>query len=387
MSHIAFISTMEGYPWGGSEYLWAAIAQQALLQNHKVSLSLCDWSIDHPIVLKLRDQGAQIFPRPRLQKSNALITRAIKKLRPVASQPSSYLPIFRNHPEVIFINQGGTYDIIHSPELINLLQSSGIPYFIICHFNTDTTVLDRPQRALANQIFANAAGVFFVSQSNLKQAERQLARSLPNASVVRNPTNLTEFEIVPSIIGDRVHFATVARLETLAKGQDILLEALGFPIWKTRNWQCNLYGSGPDKAYLEALAAHYDIADRVVFHGHVNDVREIWAENHLLVLPSRAEGTPLALVEAMICGRPAIVTDVGGNLEWLEDGKTGFVASAATAKSIYAALERAWSARNAWTHMGIQAHQSAIAKFDPSPGQTLLNVILEPLKPSYVTAY
>ena len=41
--------------------------------------------------------------------------------------------------------------------------------------------------------------------------------------------------------------------------------------------------------------------------------------NHLLVLPSRAEGTPIALVEAMICARPAVVTDVGGNVEWLED--------------------------------------------------------------------
>ena len=52
---------------------------------------------------------------------------------------------------------------------------------------------------------------------------------------------------------------------------------------------------------------------------------------------------PLALVEAMLCGRTAVVTDVGGNAEWIEDGETGFVAEAATAKSFGAALkERGW---------------------------------------------
>ena len=53
----------------------------------------------------------------------------------------------------------------------------------------------------------------------------------------------------------------------------------------------------------------------VHFRGHVNDIRAIWEQNHLLVLPSRYEGLPLALVEAMWCGRPAVVTDVGGNAE------------------------------------------------------------------------
>ena len=44
---------------------------------------------------------------------------------------------------------------------------------------------------------------------------------------------------------------------------------------------------------------------------------------------SAAEGKPLALTEAMVCGRPAVVTDVGGNAELIEDGITGFVAESA----------------------------------------------------------
>ena len=56
----------------------------------------------------------------------------------------------------------------------------------------------------------------------------------------------------------------------------------------------------------------------------------IWAEHHALVLPSRFEGMPLVVVEAMLCGRPCIVTDVGGNAELIRDGINGFLAKAPT---------------------------------------------------------
>src|SRR4029450_7098540 len=114
---------------------------------------------------------------------------------------------------------------------------------------------------------------------------------------------------------------------------------------------------------------------RTEFLGHVEDIRALWAENHLLVLPSRAEGTPLALVEAMLCGRPAVVTDVGGNAEWIAEPETGFVAEAPTAKSFGAALERAWQARDHWQKLGMQAHNKASQKFDSSSGRSLLNVV------------
>ena len=127
---------------------------------------------------------------------------------------------------------------------------------------------------------------------------------------------------------------------------------------------------------MKTLARHYAIADRVEFCGYVDDIRSIWQANHLLVLPSRDEGTPLALVEAMLCGRPAVVTDVGGNAEWIDDGETGFVAEAPTARSFGAALERAWLANTQWQKMGARAQKSA-SRFDKSAGKSLLRVVLD----------
>ncbi len=138
-----------------------------------------------------------------------------------------------------------------------------------------------------------------------------------------------------------------------------------------------MFGDGPDKNYLVDLAGYFGIQDRVDFRGHMTDVRSIWAENHLLVFRSRVGSAPLALVEAMICGRPTIGTDIGDITEWLEEPETGFLAEAPTVRSFGAALERAWAAKEDWAKIGEQAHVCARAKRDPAPGKTLLNLVLE----------
>jgi glycosyltransferase involved in cell wall biosynthesis len=89
----------------------------------------------------------------------------------------------------------------------------------------------------------------------------------------------------------------------------------------------------------------------------VSDVAGIWDRNHLLLLPSRFEGLPLALVEAMWCGRPAVVTDAGGNAELCVDGETGFVAAAPMVGLYEQALARAWERRDTWKDMGKAARE------------------------------
>lgn len=150
--------------------------------------------------------------------------------------------------------------------------------------------------------------------------------------------------------------ACVARLEPSAKGQDILFEILSESFWKTLPIQVNLYGSGNWEVGLRELAAYHQL-ECVRFHGHVSRIVDIWNDNHLLVLPSRYEGTPLALIEAMWCGRPCVVTKVGGNSEICVDGETGFVAAAAEATVFGGTLKRAWDRRNEWEEIGTAARK------------------------------
>ena len=142
------------------------------------------------------------------------------------------------------------------------------------------------------------------------------------------------------------------------------------------------YGKGSDQAYLERLSEKYGIAAKVEFCGHVADIRSIWAENQLLVLPSRSEGTPLSLIEAMICARPSVVTDVGGNLEWIDEPATGFIADAPSPRAIGNALERAWSAQDSWEEIGRRAHELAISKLEQAPEETILSLLLDDCLPA-----
>jgi glycosyltransferase involved in cell wall biosynthesis len=95
--------------------------------------------------------------------------------------------------------------------------------------------------------------------------------------------------------------------------------------------------------------------EQVTFCGHISHVADVWKTHHLLVLPSRYEGLPLSLVEAMLCGRAAVVTDVAGNAEVITDNETGFIAEAPTVLHLDSALERAWNRREEWAAMGAEA--------------------------------
>lgn len=85
--------------------------------------------------------------------------------------------------------------------------------------------------------------------------------------------------------------------------------------------------------------------DQVHFRGHVARIGEVWEQNHMLVLPSRYEGLPLALVESMWCSRPAVVTEVAGNTEVCVDNETGLVVPVPTVPLLADTLERAWERR------------------------------------------
>ena len=139
----------------------------------------------------------------------------------------------------------------------------------------------------------------------------------------------------------------------------------------------NIYGDGPDRAYLERLCGFYGIQDKVTFHGRVSDIRALWAQNQLLLMPSLIEGMPLAIVEAMLCARPCVVTDIGGHTEWISEGQEGFVAEATSVNSLGKAMERAWQAKARWEAMGQAAHERARKQYDPQPGKTLWDLITE----------
>jgi glycosyltransferase involved in cell wall biosynthesis len=337
--------------WGGSEELWSLTALDLAKQGFPISASVLHWSPPHKRVLDLIDANVSVRFRPM---KPSLWTRAWRKL---VGRDMSAIEIeverllAKRPPALVVFSDGGPFPWVGLPELC---IAKRIPFATVGQANGDCWWVEDEYAERYRNALSAALRCFFVSHANLKLAELQLGQNLSNAEVVWNPFNIGRDVAPPWPTlgkGGELQLACVGRLHPASKGQDILFEALAAPIWANRNWHLNLYGEGPMRDILQRLLQRLGLSDRVTFRGHVA-VQEIWNRNHALIMPSRYEGLPLAMIEAMLCGRPVVTTDISSNAEIVEDGVTGFLADAPNVPSFSKVLGRFWDRRSELEAMG-----------------------------------
>jgi glycosyltransferase involved in cell wall biosynthesis len=218
---------------------------------------------------------------------------------------------------------------------------------------------------------------YFVAKANQDLFFRQIGKKLDNCSLVHNPPNQSALTNGAWPEADvELSLACVGRLDVNAKGQDILFEVLARPQWQSRSVRIHLYGSGVNLMSLRRHAETLKITDKIVFEGHVTNIGQLWSRHHALVMPSRYEGTPLALIEAMHCSRPAICTAVAGIPELIDDGVSGFLAAAPTIPLFEECLERMWHSRGSLRTMGEAARIAVRSKTPEDPVATFVDELL-----------
>jgi glycosyltransferase involved in cell wall biosynthesis len=141
--------------------------------------------------------------------------------------------------------------------------------------------------------------------------------------------------------GARRVIVSIGRLSS-EKGQFELLEALAL---LHRNGTLTdtvtvIVGDGVDRAKLEARSISEGIEQHMVFAGHQGDVRPFWAVADVFVLPSRSEGSPNVILEAMAAQVPIASTAAGGVVEILENEVTALVVPTRDPPSLSNALQR-----------------------------------------------
>jgi glycosyltransferase involved in cell wall biosynthesis len=171
--------------------------------------------------------------------------------------------------------------------------------------------------------------------------------------------------------------ACVARVHFVTKSQDLLVRVLRLPKWRARPLQVTLWGSdnGSLKQVLRSVELH-GLQKQLSYGGVSNNIEQVWSEHHGLILPSRAEGNALSLIEAMICGRVPITTRVGRAGELIDDNNSGFLAPAATAELVDEVLERAWQRRDDWQAMGQRAAVAVRERHSLQPAEDFADRIL-----------
>jgi len=360
MKRLAIIATNESEHLGGSEDLWIRSAACLKAAGVEVHANLSGRSRHSPSLRRL-EASVTTHAFRELPAALPAHRRLLNRFRP--DPLSAWLR--RTRPELVLISQGANLD---GGDQAAACREAALPYVLLSQAAGEWHGPYFKDYLGAREAHRHALLSCFVSDANRRLTELQLALTIPRARVVRNPFNVP-YHDPPAWPppGDAFRCAVVGRLDIFCKGHDLLFAALAHPRWKSRPARFSLFGSGPHSRTLHALKAKWGL-DQVEFRGHVADIRAIWEEHHLLVLPSRQEGLPLALVEAMLCRRPALVTAVAGNTEILEAGRHGFVAAAAHPGCVADSLEQAWEHRDEWQAMGEEAgrHVRSLVPADPA---------------------
>lgn len=347
MKSIIYITTSV---WGGCEELWVRSAKDLINKGYTVAFTS---RYQHPELDKINAQHIDHSERGGMVR---ILKKGIERYSNFKFEKKAALKAFikRINPHLIVISQGHPFQ---ATDIMLHCKTVGIPYVTITQLAADIFISNLADTKLAEiqQAYIGARKNYFVSHHNLQLHNAMLGLSLPNVEVVYNPCKIWGNNVADYPEPHGVYdIGLVGRIDCWHKGCDFLLQIADTAKWRERPVRFNLYGQGPYLDYMKGIIEQRKLSN-LIFKGHTGHISQVWADNQILFMPSRMEGQALALIEAMYCQRAAIVTNVGGAAELIEDGHSGFIADLPAVEPINAALERAWQQRDRWQEMGRNA--------------------------------
>lgn len=159
------------------------------------------------------------------------------------------------------------------------------------------------------------------------------------------------------------------------KGQDVLLRAMVEVVNGNHDVLVLFLGDGPEQEALQSLSRELGLAEKVLFHQHTSAMRDYYEAIDILVVPSRSEGLPNVLLEALCFGIPVIATDVGAVREVITDGKTGWIVPAGDTRALGSTIAAVISNKGARDRVSKAGRRLVDEKFSPTTrGQLILDV-------------
>jgi glycosyltransferase involved in cell wall biosynthesis len=237
----------------------------------------------------------------------------------------------------------GQIDVVHahqllSPTLVGLLSSAvaRLPLVLnphACGTIGDVGVLSAtPLGRLRLRMAMSRADAFVAISRTLR--DELIAAGAPPHRIWSIPNGVDTDRFSPASPRERGMLRAALRLDDAPwvvytgrlapeKGVDLLLSAWPRLLEAVPSARLCILGTGAEERALRSQAVAHHIHDSVTFAGGTGDVAPFVRAADVAVLPSRTEGMPVALLEAMSCGLPVVATCVGGSAEVLQDGVNG----------------------------------------------------------------
>ena len=180
-----------------------------------------------------------------------------------------------------------------------------------------------------------------------------------NIKIIYNGVDIQKFFPLEKIFNNPLKIVCSARL-IKRKGQDILIKAIAKLKEKGIIYRLDLIGEGDEKDNYKRLITDLNIADQICFCGYIRRKRipEIYQKADIFVLPSYNEGMSNALLEAMACGLPVVVTNVGGTEE-LVDKSNGYIFTKGSTDELSNILKHIYINKNELPNKSLNSLQKA----------------------------
>ncbi|HEX6035991.1 MAG TPA: glycosyltransferase family 4 protein, partial [Anaerolineales bacterium] len=164
------------------------------------------------------------------------------------------------------------------------------------------------------------------------------------------------------------------------KGLDLAMRALGG--LKDLSWEWHIAGDGPQMDGLRSLAKQLGIGDRVFFLGWQSreGLMKCYQQANIFLFPSRHEGMPNAMLEAMASGLPVIASCIAGNEELVVEGETGYLVPSENVESLQTALKELLIDPAAREHMGMASRRHVEANYSWESTAQQYALLLEKVK-------
>ena len=261
----------------------------------------------------------------------------------------------RSRPDVIHLNLASPWSCQHA-----LVASAALPRTpVVAVYQLSVPPVNPRQRVLKRLTSHRVSAHVAVGIAAARHVEDTIGlrsgvvRTVYNA-VPDAPSQLPQL----SSSRDDATVIAVGRLEH-QKGFDVLIDAFA----RLPTGRLVLVGDGGQRRALEDRVSRLGLGDRVRLTGWVENPRALLADADLFALPSRFEGFPLAIVEAMLARLPVVAADVGSVSEAVIPGQTGLLVPPDDADALSAALQRLLGDEAERRRLGYAGRELALTRF------------------------